>query len=300
MFLLKNITIFVLLFIININKMTKEERILQIKPLWEQGLGVNQIGKKIKLTNPNVVRYLDIIYGKSREKRFIYGPSKYTLTEDFFEIIDTEAKAYFLGLLAADGNLSKSQNSVRISLHEKDKKILETFRKHLKYTKPLTFLKKSKINWNRADQYILEVSSSIFRKTLEKYGLTPNKSLTLKFPNNVPKEFLNHYIRGYFDGDGCIYIDKNFSKPMGIFAGSHDYCLELVNVLQKEEIKGRFRKHSSIECYYTRVSSNSEVLKLYNFLYKDATIFLERKKEKFDKWIDKRNDTRSKKSKIKN
>lgn len=43
---------------------------------------------------------------------------------------------------------------------------------------------------------------------LSKHGCVPNKSLILKFPTTLPNELVNDFIRGYFDGDGSVYINN--------------------------------------------------------------------------------------------
>lgn len=275
--------------------MIKSYRPDQVKTLWDKGLSNGEISKELGILPCNVSTYLKKLYGNTREKRFNYKRRVFTLNESFFETIDTEAKAYFLGLLAADGNLSTSQNSVRIGLHEKDKEILETFRRCLNYTKPLAYVNKSIVDWNRSNQYLLEISSSIFRKTLEKHGLTPNKSATLKFPTTLLLNVIHHYIRGYFDGDGCIHIDKRNHAGISI-AGSLIFCENLKSVLETFNIRSSVTKHYKVNCYYVRSFGQSNILQFYNFMYEDATIFLNRKKEIFETWINKQNDTRTKKN----
>jgi len=263
--------------------MKRVERLLQVAPLWEQGLGLSEISKILSISTSYTCILLDELYGKDREYRHIYKRRVFTLNETFFENIDNEEKSYFFGLLAADGNLSTSQNSVRIGLHEKDKEILETFRRCLNYTKPLVYIKKSSTDWNRSNQYLLEISSTIFRKTLEKHGLTPNKSSTLKFPATLLLNVAHHYIRGYFDGDGCIHIDKRNHAGISI-AGSLVFCENLKSILEIFNIRSSITKHYKANCYYVRSFGQSNILQFYNFMYKDATIFLNRKKEIFETW----------------
>ena len=267
------------------NKNRKE----QIKNLWDTGLGTTEISKFLNISISNVSTYLTQSLGPGRKDRFIYNRRVFTLNESFFEEINTEAKAYFLGLLAADGNLSNSQNSVRIGLHEKDKEILECFRENIQYTKPLKFIVKSKTDWNRSDQYLLEISSDIFRKSLEKHGLTPNKSLTLTFPITIPLEYQHDYVRGYFDGNGCIHVDKRNHASI-IIAGSEMFSKSLVEVLQTFGIRSSISKHYKANCFYTRSFGRDNVKNFYDFMYKDSTIFLNRKKQIFENWINKRNE----------
>ena len=65
---------------------------------------------------------------------------KYPIQEDFFDVIDTEEKAYVLGLLYADGYNNTDRNSVSLSLKESDKEILEKVTSLIQPTKPLSYL----------------------------------------------------------------------------------------------------------------------------------------------------------------
>ncbi len=266
--------------------MYNKNRKQQVLDLWNEGLGATQIGKKLGIDVCNVSSYLTQSLGPGNKGRHINNYRIFTLDEYFFEKIDREDKAYFLGLLYADGSLNKNQNSVTIALHEKDKEILECFRKCMNYTKPLYFKKKAKeLGWNRSNQYQLEVSSKIFRKNLESYGLTPNKTFTLEFPKNLPEEFIRHFVRGYFDGDGCIHVEKKRNKPGVSFASNNKFCNDLLEVMKTHGMSGGVCKHYKNNCYYYRMWGNENILNFYNFIYDNSTIFFDRKKKIFDDWI---------------
>lgn len=267
------------------NKNRKE----QIKTLWNKGLGVTEISNELQIKTCNVSAYLTKIFGSGNKGRHVYKRRMFKLNEHFFEFIDCESKAYFLGLIYADGNLATGQNLVRISLHEKDKYILDKFNKSLEYNRPLDLTEKKKEpSWNRSNQYGISISCTNLRKDLEKYGLTPNKSSTLKFPNGIPKQFIFHFIRGYFDGDGCIYVGKNNKAEVSIASSEH-FCNSLHNILKEYNISLRTRLNSAKNCYYGRIAGGKNIEQFYNLLYKDSTIFLERKKDIFEKWNNKRN-----------
>lgn len=135
--------------------------------------------------------------------------------ENYFEIIDTPQKAYFLGLMYADGYVSHSKRllgnnkiyicyKMSISLQEQDKSILELFKRELKRPNELIKIINKDISINRAIQYCFTVSGQKIHDDLVKHGCVENKSLILQFPKTVPEKLMSHFIRGYFDGDGCI------------------------------------------------------------------------------------------------
>lgn len=262
-----------------------EKRKQQVFKYWEQGLSVTEICKELNLSSGYISTVLSKILGKGRKSRFVYKRRVFALNEYFFDNIDNEAKAYFLGLLTADGNLAKNQNLVRISLQEKDKYILDKFNKCLDYKRPLDFIQKTKeIGWNRSHQYRIAISSTIFRKTLEKHGLHPNKSFTVELCKNVPDYLFNHYLRGYFDGDGCISTSKNLSRIEVSIATNNIFADQLIEKLKHFNLFLRKSKHSKNNCYYVRTSGSKKVTSFCEFLYKDATIYLERKREKYENW----------------
>jgi intein-encoded DNA endonuclease-like protein len=141
----------------------------------------------------------------------IRGYKKYQYNEDFFKIIDTEEKAYVLGLLYADGNnyVSKNGYQIRLALQESDRKTVEKVRDLLAPMKTLT-LKKIIRNGVENLYYLLSIDSKIISQQLSTLGCVPKKSMILEYPSWLTDvEFQRHFIRGYFDGDGSIcYDDK--------------------------------------------------------------------------------------------
>lgn len=128
--------------------------------------------------------------------------------ENYFDIIDTSQKAYFLGLMYADGYISHSTRKngsvyyiMSISLQVQDKSVLEKLRNEMNRPNELILVK---TNGKRNPQYRFTVSGEKIHHDLEKHGCIERKSLNLQFPTTVPEELMSHFIRGYFDGDGCI------------------------------------------------------------------------------------------------
>lgn len=122
----------------------------------------------------------------------------------YFETINTPDKAYFLGLLAADGNISPRLTAARIALKEQDCNILEQFRKFLGEGAPELKTKIPKTNGKEcAPQKILVLSKKSMVNDLLKLGITPNKSHTLKLSCNL-REFKKDFLRGVWDGDGSV------------------------------------------------------------------------------------------------
>lgn len=165
------------------------------------------------------------IYGVSRGQitkiwydNNLYGKDTHTYPFDYnyFEKIDSNDKAYFLGFLASDGNVFRRENRntqaiIKLSLQKEDKKILEIFKMYLDSKQPLyvTERKSSYINY----MYTLELVSNKMADDLEKYNITQHK--TYKYDMvELDDEFMPHFFRGYFDGDGSINCANNmFHSP---------------------------------------------------------------------------------------
>jgi|JI10StandDraft_1071094.scaffolds.fasta_scaffold27787_2 hypothetical protein len=260
----------------------KEAEIIHMYTVEDQNIVT--ISKKYGVNNTSIHRLL------LREGVSIKDASdsrrKYEIDTTYFERIDTEDKAYFLGLLYADGNLAKTEYSVSISLQEKDKEILEIFKEKMSYSNTLKLVSYRKKGYQ--DQYKLHFCNRKMYKDLVKLGCVPAKSLILKFPSDeiVPEAFLNHFIRGYFDGDGCVFITPE-KRGGVIILGTEEFLVDLNNILQKEcGMKDRKPTKTQSKAYEYECRSKPEVKLFEEYIYRDASIFLRRKKEKFNELSD--------------
>ena len=126
---------------------------------------------------------------------------KYQINENIFNNIDSEEKAYFLGFLMADGYNNETRYSVRLCLKEEDVCVLESL-KNILYPnndKPIGYIKrKDGFNLN-----YLDICNKHISKTLANLGMIQAKTFKLQYPN-ISNTMNKHFIRGYFDGDGCI------------------------------------------------------------------------------------------------
>jgi len=231
----------------------------------------------------------------------------YSFNEDYFEVVDTEDKAYFLGLLYADGNItiSKYKNVMCIHLIEPDKDVLDKFNVFLEYKRPLKInkvkdtiqiLNGKEIKCN-FDSYELNVHSAKFCNDLIKLGCIPAKTLKLKFPTEeqVPKELIRHFIRGVFDGDGTIsngmrgdgynYVNMSILGTVELLEGINKNLAENCDLTENKLYRRANYKISSMN-----YSGFKSLIKIKDYLYKDATIFLERKFNKFPKTLTKINN----------
>jgi hypothetical protein len=252
----------------------------------EKKLSTCKISKTFK-TNSELIRNV-LIRNNIKLRKNSENSKKYEIDDNFFNIVDTNDKAYFLGLLFADGNVDKKSFHVTISLKESDSYILEYFLNKIYKNKKLEnipskeFYFKGKKTMSKP-QKKLSLTNKRIGNDLMKYGLIPNKTHILNFPN-IDKKFYNSFVLGYFDGDGCIFQSKKIKSNVLINFAGNEYFLNQLQDLFIEEIKLKKVKLSNTSnIFYLRYSGKNNIKKIHDFLYKDSEIFLKRKKEMFDK-----------------
>ncbi len=214
---------------------------------------------------------------------------KYSLDESFFEKIDTEEKAYILGFLYADGCIYKTSLIVNLCFIDND--ILEKIKVSLKWQGPIKTKKacyvtiKDKKTYSK-EQKSLYIRSQKLTNDLIKLGCVPRKSLILKFPTEeqVPTHLLSHFIRGYFDGDGSIafYLRDNRLKQCVSMVSTIDFCTKLIDFAKnKLNIHFSIYKYPNNSTMSINISSTNGCKYFLDWLYKDATIYLDRKYDKY-------------------
>lgn len=205
----------------------------------------------------------------------------YTLNENYFDIIDTEEKAYILGILYADGYNNTKRTNISISLKEADKEILERLSLAVGSNRPLSY--RVSRNTNHCNQYTFCISSKHISSRLSELGCIRAKSTILTFPEWINSELVRHFIRGYFDGDGCIHIGKrqtvvNLTGTSSLITAIQDILIKEIR-LKKTKLQGNKRGNNSI--LTMQYSGRLQAKRIAEWLYKDSSIYLQRKFDKF-------------------
>lgn len=272
----------------------------QIKEMYLNGSSLNDIAKIAQNTKGlmalrNRLHKLGVSTTKNM-KRYSLKISKncknYTLNEHIFDIIDTQEKAYWLGFLMADGYNHESHCCVALRLQEEDREILEKFKTFLNSNNPIyTFTRKTPVGKIDRNYCELNICSPYFCRSLAKLGCIQAKTLTLKLPK-LKDTLMQHFIRGYFDGDGCFsVIKRNDRKNLE----SKAYQFNIVGMLNPiQEIQDIICKNANVTKTPIRYRDSKAVTiswegknvcsKILNYLYKDATIYLKRKHDKYIKY----------------
>ena len=220
---------------------------------------------------------------------------KYSYDSDFFEKIDSEAKAYWLGFLYADGYIHRNYKngkiksmSLELSLKSEDRVHLENFLRDIKSNVPIKD-KVIKLNDKKYFANRVIVSNTKMCRDLVNLGCVPNKSLILTFPSYdiVPKEFMWDFIRGYFDGDGSIYYNnkEHTIKVEMVFVGTQNFLKGINDFLLLEGIPSVFKIYQKGNAFEMYIYGYDNIIMIYDKFYHTATRYLKRKKDKFDEMI---------------
>lgn len=205
---------------------------------------------------------------------------KYHVNHDFFEKIDDEHKAYWLGMLHADGFVSarKNQKCIGLSLHVNDKHHVEKFRDTLNSNYDIkTYTTKTAYGLTTYSR-LLMTSEKMFSDLLS-HGVIEQKSLVLKFPNISP-DLRHHFIRGYFDGDGSF--SKSHDGYKFNMCGTKEFLndLSLQIGFPNRKLSRRYKKRKTNN-YYLEIGGRLQVIAIGDYMYRDATVYLKRKHQRY-------------------
>ncbi len=202
---------------------------------------------------------------------------------DYFSMIDTEEKAYWLGFIYADGNVNKVKNTLTINLQAGDKKHLEKLNKCLEgnYSVKVTEdIRGDKTYWNAR----LSVYSTKLVKDLINKGVVPNKTSVIVFPT-IQNDLVRHFIRGYFDGDGTVCERKHKKGPSDLACfftcGNHAFLESIRKILFENNINSYIVQTNENKVYLSLAGLQNPD-NFLKYIYKDATIYLDRKFEKME------------------
>lgn len=217
----------------------------------------------------------------------------------FFNKIETELQAYLLGFYAADGSIDEKRKTFRIHLQKQDSDLVYLY-KDVISPDARTYLMKEHITTGRNgikviahESFGVDIASSELCNSLVNLGIGYNKSHSELHIPNIPENLIRHFIRGYFDGDGCITgwtaIEKGKSDR---FRYSFDICGKTATILNEfikffaqHDIKINLNYLKRDDMYRIKTTSKKEVEKIFHLLYDNSNFYLSRKFNKFNHYV---------------
>lgn len=249
------------------------------------------VARELNIYADSVKLYMDK-FNLNYDKKIFYK-----CDHDFFSR-ENEEVFYVAGFLAADGCVKKRKNhnnniryELQLSLSKKDEDHVKLIKNLLKAENPISnfLIKNSTRNskWNDTWCSQFTITSKKIVEDLEKFNIVPSKSLIYTFPLwLVNHPLVHHFMRGYNDGDGSFFINKlNKNKKVNqvyfSLRGTVDFLTVYRNILENKcniNIRQKpIRKNSGIGIL--EYGGNIIINNIFEYLYKDATVYLPRKYE---------------------
>lgn len=218
----------------------------------------------------------------------------------FFSNIETEVQAYLLGFYAADGNINEKRKTLRIHLQIQDSELVYLY-KDIIAPDARTFTVEEHKTTGRNGKEItahesfgVDIVSAELCNDLVNLGFGYNKSYAELHIPNIPKELIRHFVRGYFDGDGCItggvYQDKNRPNPrvrihVNIDGKTISIFNDFLKFFSNNNIKMNINYLKRDNMYRICTASKKEAEKIFHLLYDDSNFYLSRKYKKFNYYV---------------
>ncbi|UZQ53899.1 endonuclease [Trichothermofontia sichuanensis B231] len=218
---------------------------------FQEGMECREIPRYLHVSDRAVRRVLQEA-GINTKRR-----NRYQLDETYFDVIDSEIKAYLLSLMAADGCVTSTNYIVYDSV---ESSLVTLLKDELKYQENIRIIY---FPQGYAPHYRLNFSSQTIARALTKYGVVAGRteSGVYYLPDD---QYLGSYLLGYFDGDGCAYVNQGRSGGLVYLVGSKPW----VQALQDRLKMGKLLQHISRSVYYCwRIYSREDIQKFYNLLY---------------------------------
>lgn len=249
--------------------------------LYKDNLPIWKIAKQFKSSEETISKVL-----KSNGIEVSRNGVKSSFNHHIFDEIDTEEKAYWLGFIWADGcivsiNNEKKNYAFELGLSVKDIEHLEKFCSFINLDKSrvkIRVCKETSLVKSINTLCRIQVSNKHFWETLNSYGCCPNKTYHEVFPDISifkSKDLIHHFIRGFFDGDGWVYLDNRGYLIAGV-CGQLEF-LEAILKFIPESIVKNIVDSSDTEVTKILKWGGTKAKTFLNYLYTDSTVYLDRK-----------------------
>lgn len=226
---------------------------------------------------------------------------KYISNENYFEEIDCDLKAYLLGFFLADGCITMNsgcKNSYKLSINisEIDKELVKLYQKTICPNNKIIISNYTKGAINRKPTWQIKWTSNKMKTDLEKFNISLRKTndLTFEFPfDKLETKFHFSFIRGFFDGDGCLSYEKDKTDFKFLFYATSKLFLEQIGKLFQNEFEIKYSisgvKKKNLILYCLSFNSNQKrrsfIEKVYDKMYTNSEFSLNRKRLKIESYL---------------
>lgn len=230
------------------------------------------------MPNKNIALFLNKTIDTIENKAFNLGlkKRKYSIDNRYFENIDTEDKAYWLGFLYADGcvRVLDGKANVTIGLNPKDRNHLEKFKDCLKSNAPIREYVHPRGLYTTSS---LTLNCTSMAYDLIKLGCVPNKTYkNIRIPD-IKEDLKLSFIRGFVDGDGWISIKKNCRGASIGMVSNYKFILEdIQEILSNKGIYSILRLESKGH-FTLNIGRKDDQKKFIKLIYDNPNIYLDRK-----------------------
>lgn len=266
------------------------------KHLIEEGMTLEEMGKELGVTRERVRQILKVRGYNAKDRRPMadkaywrrVNPDSIGVDKHFFDVLDTEEKAYWLGYITAKGRVSTVNDYGRkifeMNSAPQNKDHVERFRHALQIEREMTYYT-HEVYQKR--YYCLRVPSQHLAERLEQLHVERPKHYMTRVPEELPEHLLHHYFRGHFDGKGFILrFKQNPKRNIFFMYGSdlllYDFCVYVTEKLGVElsPLVVKEPKDQHLHMLF-KIQAQPKIQKIMEALYKDATIYMERNLESY-------------------
>lgn len=256
-------------------KLTIKE-IEDITKLYNNGKNAKEIGEMIGVKRDSLARWL-----KQRPEIVWRGKRSYKINESYFDVASQNV-AYFLGFICADGHVHKYGCEIELQIGDID--ILEKFKKELDYNGPITFSTKTTSKGKIRNYCRLRISSKKIAEKLMSFGILSDKTFLLGFNLDIIKNNLSHFMRGFFDGDGCLcscFLKDGYWRHIVTIVAEKEFSHKLKDMIEAATgISFRLKENRKvINCLV--LESHPLIKKFLEWIYDNADVKLNRKYQKY-------------------
>jgi len=263
----------------------------ECKALYEEGLSLREVGANLRVSKDTVMVSLLKNGFPLRSKRKaakvalkrgkVFGHEFHNVKEDFFKSW-TREMAYVLGYLFADGSLLARRRGANFSFCGKEKELVEKIGRLLEYKEPARY------SFNRGyGLWTININRVEMVEDLKRLGFSSPRGAAMKFPE-IPLEYLRDFIRGYFEGDGCVRVycrdrlEVNFASCSREFLGRLEDLLRRIGMSHRKLYNAGLTSAGNM-LYKLAYRKQPDIRSFCRFLYSDTPdeMVWEKKREKF-------------------